>query len=66
MSERWIEVFSQGDVWRLEALDGVLYGLHVSNDSVDYEESELADNGIGTVQERARMMGLEFEEVFLQ
>lgn len=64
MKEKWLEVFSQGDVWELEAVGGFLYGLLTGNDSFDYGEGEVADNGISNVRERARMMGLEFTELF--
>ena len=60
---KWIEVFSQGDVWELEESDGMLYGMYTGNDVSDYEENEVIDNGVSSVFERADIMGLEFQEV---
>ena len=60
---KWIEVFSQGDVWELEESDRMLYGMYTGNDVSDYEENEVIDNGVSSVFERADIMGLEFQEV---
>jgi len=59
MEKRWIEVFSSGDVWELKEEDGKLFGFKTENDASDYGEDELANNGVSTFEERARMMGLE-------
>lgn len=61
-TQKWIEVFSQGDVWELEEIDGKLYGRFTGNDPSDYEPDELVDNGVADVEQRAKEMGLEFEE----
>ena len=42
-NNKWIEVFSQGDVWELEEMDGKLIGRCTGNDASDYEENELID-----------------------
>ena len=62
-NEKWIECFSQGDVWEIEVRDGKLLGYLTSNDPSDYEPSELVDNGISTIYERAKGMGLKFVQV---
>jgi hypothetical protein len=64
-NEKWVEVFSQGDVWELTAKEGELLGYLTTNDASDYEADELADNGISTVYERARAMGLKFIQIDL-
>ena len=35
-NEKWIECFSQGDVWEIEVRDGKLLGYLTSNDPSDY------------------------------
>ena len=62
-NEKWVEVFSQGDVWELTAKEGGLLGYLTTNDASDYEPDELVDNGIATVYERAKSMGLKFVQV---
>ena len=59
--EKWIEVFSNGDVWELEKIEQKLVAKRTNNDPQDYTEDELTDNGISTLTERARLMGLELE-----
>ncbi len=57
-NEKWIEIFSQGDIWELEVIGNELRAYETGNDHSDYEESKLSDNGISTVEERAQIMGL--------
>ena len=64
-SEKWLEQFSGGDIWELreDREKGILYGEY-KNDSIEgYEEEEIADNGISSVQARAELMGLIFRKV---
>ena len=62
-NEIWFEVFSQGDIWELEQRDGKLLAMRIEGaEAEDYSEDELADNGISTVQERVKIMGLELVE----
>ena len=62
-SEKWLEQFAGGEVWELLEQNGTLYGEY-KNDSIDgYDLEEVADNGISSPEERARIMGLNFQEV---
>ena len=56
--EKWIEIFSQGDIWELRVIGNELRAFLTGNDHSDYEIEELVDNGISTVNERAKSMGL--------
>ena len=62
-NEKWVEVFSQGDVWEIEVRDGKLMAYSTTIDPSYYDESELVDNGISSVYERAKSMRLEFVRV---
>ena len=62
-NKKWIEVFSQGDVWELEEIDGKLYATFTRNDASDYDADDLIDNGVSDVEQRAKEMGLELVEV---
>ena len=62
--KKWMEIFSQGDIWELEERDGKLLAMRIEGaEAENYSNDELADNGISSVRERARMMGLELVEV---
>lgn len=60
---KWIEIFSQGDIWELEKVGNKLLGFRTENDADAYKEDELCDNGISTVEQRAKDMGLIFSEI---
>jgi len=60
---KWIEVFSQGDIWELEEVNGNLRAYLTRNESEDYDDDELCDNGISNVSERARMMRLKLVQI---
>ncbi len=62
-NEKWIEIFSQGDIWELEVDGDVLQAFYTGNDHSDYEPDELVDNGISDVYERSRMMRLRLVKV---
>ena len=58
-SKKWIEIFSQGDIWELESIGSTLYAERMDWDfSERYDDEEIADNGISGLGERARLMGL--------
>ena len=62
--KKWMEIFSQGDIWELEERDGKLLAMRIEGaEAENYSKDELADNGISSVRERARMMGLELVKV---
>jgi len=58
-SEKWVEVFSNGDVWELQKSGKYLFGRRTYDDPSDFDEDELVDNGISDFEEKARIMGLE-------
>ena len=65
--QKWIEIFSQGDIWELEQRDGKLFAMRIEGaEAENYSKDELSDNGISTVRERARIMGLELIELGFQ
>jgi len=60
----WREVFSQGDVYELHIEGENLIGEYVDDyDKETFKGEEVADNGISTFEERARIMGLKPVEV---
>ena len=64
--QKWMEIFSQGDIWELKQRDGKLLAMRIEGaEAENYSNDELVDNGISTVKERARIMGLELVEVGL-
>ena len=61
--KKWLEIFSQGDIWELEVDGDTLRAYETGNDHSDYDPDELSDNGISDVHERARMMGLKLIKI---
>lgn len=62
-NEKWFEVFSRLDVWELEIRGQKLRGYLTANQLSDFEPEQIVNNGVSTVFERAKSMGLEFVRV---
>ncbi len=62
--EAWYEVFSNGDVYLLRSNGKTLKATYIRKDPSDFPKGLLVDNGVATVQDRAKMMGLKLKEKY--
>ena len=60
---KWTEIFQDGIIWELEKKDGKLLGYRTDYEVDEFDHMRFADNGISTVQQRAKDMGLIFSEI---
>ena len=59
----WTEIFQDGSIWELEKKDGKLLGYRTDYEVDEFAHMRFVDNGISTVQQRAKDMGLIFSEI---